>query len=50
MTPRMAAGCPKGGFYGDLYGDSFAVQVGASWANVPKENSVNTIDYFLVLS
>lgn len=29
----------KGGFYGDLYGDSFAGQVGASWANVPKENS-----------
>lgn len=32
----------KGGFYGDLYGDSFAGQVGASWANVPKENSGNS--------
>ena len=33
----------KGGFYGDLYGDSFAGQVGASWENVPKENSVSSV-------
>eukprot|EP01018_Ginkgo_biloba_P025247 Gb_34933 [translate_table: standard] len=31
----------KGGFYGDLYGDSFAGQVGASWANMSKANSVD---------
>uniref|UniRef100_A0A0D6RA07 FHA domain-containing protein n=1 Tax=Araucaria cunninghamii TaxID=56994 RepID=A0A0D6RA07_ARACU len=29
----------KGGFYEDLYGDSFAGQVGASWANTAKGNN-----------
>lgn len=37
----------KGGLYGGLYGDSFAVQVGASWA---KSSSGNTNGIFLVPS
>ncbi|GLJ08633.1 hypothetical protein SUGI_0092690 [Cryptomeria japonica] len=32
----------KGGFYEDLYGDSFAGQVGASWANTSKGRVANS--------